>query len=96
MNFPEQLQPTDKTEVLLPNGTTVALPTCHPTFTAWKGAPLNFDYGKKPVLDCDGEPCFAELVILRLLLKEGWDGVWIEAYGGTHFLKSMPQNWNLQ
>ena len=41
--------------------------------------------------DCDGEACFAELVILRLLLKSGWHGVWVEAFGGTHYLQTMPE-----
>lgn len=46
--------------------------------------------------DCDGEACFAELVILRLLLKSGWHGVWVEAFGGTHYLQTMPNGWSLR
>ncbi len=96
MNLPQSLLPTEKMEVDLPNGITVLLPLCRPVFSQWTGDAINFDYGKKPVLNYKGEPCFAELLILRMLLAEGWEGVWIEAYGGTHFLKTMPKAWNLK
>jgi len=96
MNLPNELQPTDKIEIQLSNGTIVNLPVAHPRFPAWKGMPVSFDYGKKPILNYGKEACFAELVILRILLDHGWDGVWVETYGGTHYLRSMPQAWNLQ
>jgi|CXWL01.1.fsa_nt_gi hypothetical protein len=96
MDFPKELQPTDKIEIQLSNGTVVNLPVAHPKFSAWEGPPVNFDYGKKPILNYKEKTCFAELVILRLLLDHGWDGVWVETYGGVHYLRSMPQAWNLQ
>ena len=65
-------------------------------FDAWKGKTPEFDFGRKPILDFDGEACFAELGILRLFLKQGWEGAWVETYGGTHFLNSMPQSWSLK
>jgi|SRR6516225_4681432 len=89
-NLPVDLQPVETVDVPLPSGSSAALPVCHPTFRRWSGAPV-FDYGGKPLLDCDGEACFAELVILRLLLKSGWHGVWVEAFGGTHYLQTMPE-----
>ena len=33
------------------------------------------------MLDWEGEPLFAELVILRLLQSKGWEGVWVDTYG---------------
>ena len=57
---------------------------------------MSFDYGRKPILDYKGDACFAELVILHLLLEQGWDGVWVEAYGGTHYLRTMPKKWKLE
>src|SRR3989338_1738194 len=96
MNLPNELQPTDKIEIQLSNGTIANLPVAHPRFPAWKGMPVSFDYGKKPILNYGKEACFAELVILRILLDHGWDGVWVETYGGTHYLRSMPQAWDLQ
>src|SRR6516162_9832511 len=68
-NLPVDLQPVETVDVPLPSGSSAALPVCHPTFRRWSGAPV-FDYGGKPLLDCDGEACFAELVILRLFAQE--------------------------
>ena len=96
MDMPKELEPTERMNVILPNGSTITLPVCQPFFPAWNGSPIGFDYGSKPVLDHNGEPCFAELVILRLLIEHGWDGVWVETYGGTHFLRTMPREWNLE
>ena len=96
MNIPKELQPTGTMDVLLPNGRIAKLPVCHPVFSLWNGPPVNFDYGKKPVLNYKGEACFAELVILRMLLEHGWDGVWVETYGGTHYLRTMPNEWKLE
>ena len=94
-NLPAELRPIEKVDIQLPGGSSAALPVCHPTFRRWSGAPV-FDYGGKPLLDCDGAACFAELVILRLLLESGWHGVWVEAFGGTHYLQTMPNGWSLR
>jgi len=96
MDFPKELQPTDKTKIQLLDGTIVNLTTAHPKFPSWKGTLPDFDFGKKPILNYKNKACFAELVILRLLLDNGWDGAWIETYGGTHYLRSMPKAWNLK
>ena len=95
MNIPIELQSTGTMDVTLPRGATVLLPMCHPVFSLWEGQPVDFDYGKKPILNYKGEACFAELVILRMLIEHGWDGVWVETYGGTHYLRTMPNKWIL-
>ena len=84
------------TRVELPSGKSIELPVCHPTFSVWKGIAPAFDFGKKPVLDLQDKPAFAELVILRLLQADGWEGAWIETYGGIHYLQDMPTDWKLQ
>ena len=96
MILPPELQPTDNLNVPLPSGAVVRLPVCRPIFGRWSGTPPVFDYGGKPVLNHNGEACFAELYILRILLEHGWSGAWIEAYGGTHYLRSMPKKWSLR
>lgn len=96
MGLPPELHPTETTSVALPSGVIVELPTCRPAFLPWKGKPVNFDFGNKPLLNCDGEACFAELVILRTLIKDGWDGVWVESYGGVHYLRTMPNGWDMK
>jgi len=96
MDIPKELRPTSKTDVSLSDGTRVSLPVCSPVFSLWAGPRVDFDYGGKSVLNYKNEPCFAELVILRTLLDYGWDGVWVETYGGTHYLRTMPNDWKLE
>jgi hypothetical protein len=96
MLLPPELQPTDVMQVTLPRGTVAKLPLCRPVFSSWTGAPLNFDFGGKPAVNYNQEGCFAELAILRALLKHDWSGVWVEAFGGTHFLNAMPKSWSLR
>jgi hypothetical protein len=44
----------------------------------------------------DGQPLFGELAILRCLQKDGWDGVWVDAFHdkGRHklFWQGMPHS----
>ena len=96
IDLPEELRAIGTIEVQLPDNTTVSLPVSRPKFPVWKGPAVDFDYGKKPVLNYKGDACFAEIVILRLLLDYGWEGVWVETYCGTHYLRSMPHAWTLK
>ncbi len=57
-----------------------AIPKQSVCFRLWKGSPIADTYGNKAILDCDGEPVFAELAILRSLQKEGFDGVWVDGF----------------
>jgi len=95
MNLPRELQPTAEIDIPLPSGGVARLPSCRPVFRRWSGSPV-FDFGRKPILDHNGEPCFAELVILRMLIGHGWNGAWVSAFGGTHFLRSMPKSRSLE
>lgn len=90
-----ELTPTDTMNVSLPSGAIIELPVCHPTFSKWLGELPNFDFGKKPLVDYKGKGIFAELAILGLLIESGWNGIWVETYGGIHFLKDMPTSWKL-
>lgn len=47
------------------------------------------------MINYKGNAIFAELAILNLLKESGWEGVWVETYGGIHFLKDMPGGWKL-
>ena len=91
----EKLTPTNTITVSLPSGNNVNLPVSHPIFPIWNGKPINFNYGGKPLINYKGKPIFAELAILKILFENGWDGVWVETYGGTHYLKTMPNDWKL-
>jgi len=64
----------------LPSNRKISIPACFHNFNRWEGPPIADTYGGKAVIDCDGEPLFAELAILRLIQAKGWDGIWIDTY----------------
>jgi hypothetical protein len=76
-------------ELLLKIRGAVSIATCFHSFKSWEGESISDTYGGKAVIDCDGEPLFAELAILRLIQSEGWDGVWIDTYR-RKFRQSLP------
>ena len=80
MKYPLTLIPTAYEEIHLLTGDIVSVPKAMPRFKPWLGAPLKDTYGGKQVIDSSGEPVFAELVILRLVQAEGWQGAWIDTY----------------
>jgi hypothetical protein len=79
---------TSTEKIKLPSGRTVHIPKCEREFEAWAGKPIP-TYGGKAILELDGEPLYAELLVLRLLEKEGWQGVWVDSYRGK-FWTGMP------
>lgn len=94
--LPPLLRPSDFCNVSLPSGAKVQLPLCRVAFPKWSEPFSGFTYGGKPLIAHDGEAVFAELAILRFLLKHGWQGRWVETYGGPNFLRVMPDNWKLR
>lgn len=75
----------------LPSGKKVSVPTHFLQFSEWCGTPVTDSYGGKPVLNIDGEPLFAELAVLRLLEKDGFDGVWVDTFG-NRFRRTMTKD----
>jgi len=63
--------PSDKETIILPSGSSVEVKKYILKFKAWQGDKPVFDFGRKPIIDFDGEGCFAELAILRMFLKNG-------------------------
>ena len=78
--------------ITLPGGGSVVLPLIRLSYPLWRGVPV-FGFGRKPTLDYDGAPCFAELAIARDYEASGANAVWISTYGGLRFFRSMPQSW---
>ena len=59
-------------------------------FKEWQGEKPTDSYGGKAFLDCDGVPVFAEIAVVNMLVKQGFDGaVWVDSYRRC-FRKSMP------
>ncbi len=52
----------------------------------WSGPAFVDDLGKKAAafVELDGQHLFAELAVLRLLEREGWEGRWVITTGGAH------------
>lgn len=72
-----------KTPITFPAGRIVsAVPAAFVRFPKWQGAPFVDDFGRKSaaMIDLDGEHLFAELAVLRLLEKDGWEGRWVNTY----------------
>ena len=80
MQYPSALTPSGAETVALPSGRVIRIPKATPRFRRWTGSTVVDTYGGKAVVDLDGEPLFAELATLRLLQRDGWDGVWIDTF----------------
>lgn len=71
------------------SGEVILLDKYNFVFKAWDDN-HNFDtYGGKKILKLDNEPLFAELLILRLLEKQGFKGVWVDTYRNK-FWQRLP------
>ena len=80
IEYPEQLRPTSTESFSLPDGSVVRVPKATAAFRRWTGDIPEDTYGGKALIDCEGAASFAELVTLRLLENEGWEGVWVDTY----------------
>jgi hypothetical protein len=76
-------------ELKLSSGASVKIPKCKRLFLRWQGTPISDTYGRKPVLDFNGEAVFAEIAILGVLEEGGWEGVWVDTYR-RKFRRRMP------
>jgi hypothetical protein len=79
---------TSTEKIKLPSGRTVHVLKCETPFNSWTGRTVP-TYGGKAILKLDGKPLYAELVVLRLLEKEGWHCVWVDSYR-RRFWARMP------
>jgi hypothetical protein len=56
----------------------------------WHGLPpASFNsVPNKPFLDFNGQPTWAEFILLRTLEGDGWKGAWIKNWGGREFWRN--------
>jgi hypothetical protein len=90
--YPDLLRQQSLESLTLPSGREVKLPKATPLFHAWRGAMPRDTYGRKPLLDLNGEMVFAELAILRLFELTGWEGRWIDSYRGKYRIGYWAEN----
>ena len=92
MHYPTLLIPNDTEVISLPSGIEVAIPKTQPLFASLSGEQINDNYGNKAVLNFNNEPAFAELVILRAFLNDGWQGVWVDTFRRKFRTSCNPLN----
>lgn len=80
MMYPKLLDPKAIENIRLLSGEEIQIPKANPYFERWSGESFEDTYGNKTILNLDGEPVFAELAILRIFQKDGWNGVWVDTY----------------
>jgi hypothetical protein len=76
------------TAVVLPSAKlTVNVSTMLRREQPWIGPePASFrSVPNKPALEFDGHPIWAEFILLRLVERDGWNGVWVKNWGGRSF-----------
>jgi hypothetical protein len=90
--YPGTLSPTSIEPIRLPNGRIVGIPKATPSFKLWSGKTVQDTYGHKTVLHYRGKPAFAELIVLRSFIREGWNGVWVDGFRGKFRTQYWPAN----
>lgn len=70
-----------------------AVPSISVRLPMWTAAPFVDDLGKKTaaMVDLDGEHLFAELALLRLLERDGWQGRWIHTNAGGEITRYLTE-----
>lgn len=68
---------------------TIVLQKYNFKFEPWSSDHNLHTYGGKAILEYNNEPLFAELVILRLLEKQGFKGAWVDTYSNK-FWQRLP------
>lgn len=89
----ETFEPFGEISILfnLNSGRSVRVPMRFLCFKEWahknrRGDPINRAGGRidrfwtKKILDFRGKPVFAELAVLRILERKGWNGVWVNSF----------------
>lgn len=72
-----------KVPITMPAGRMIhGVPAVFMRFPKWTGDPFIDDFGKKSaaMVELDGEHLFAELAVLRLLERDGWNGRWVSTF----------------
>ena len=92
--LPLTLVPTGVLKIELPNGQSVEIPKSQPTFESCVKPESTDSFGGKPFVASELGPCFAELLILRMLRNHGWDGRWIETYPPRRGMPLLLTDWD--
>jgi hypothetical protein len=82
--------------ITMPAGRVIQdLPAVFMRFPRWAGPAFADDFGRKAagLIDLDGEHLFAELAVLRLLERGGWNGRWVNTYSAKGEVWKYLTDW---
>lgn len=80
IEYPKTLIP-DSIDFFEIEGEEIQVPKSNVLFEKWAGNPIENTFGGKTLLNVNNKPSFAELAIVDLFVKEGWEARWICTYG---------------
>lgn len=62
----------------------------------WEGAPFADDFGRRAaaMIEVEGEHVLAEIAVLRLLERAGWEGRWVNTVGGKGEVWKFLTRWD--
>ncbi len=92
MHYPTFLMPTTVENMTFPSGAITQVPKVIIEFDQWAGKKIADTYGGKPIVNFKGKPTFAELAILKLFQRDGWDGVWVDTFRKKYRTEYWPRN----
>lgn len=87
--YPALLIPNDIESKLFPQ----SIPKCCIKLRKWGGAEIKESFGNKPFIEIDGAGMFAELAIMKLFEKSGWNARWVETYGTPANAPKLLTEW---
>jgi len=93
--FPPSLLPLEDAHIDLPRRGEVPVARFRAEFNrSPKPVATGFQeaWASKPQVSCDGQALFAEIAVLSLFQKEGWDGVWVDSPRHKYFDKMPTQS----
>lgn len=90
--YPKTLQP-DGEQLLQLDGVTYAVPQTTLNFNQWTGLPIKSTFGGKGLIDFEGIPIFAELVIQRMAVAAGWSARWVESFAAARMSPRLMTGW---
>jgi len=93
--FPKLLQPNG-TEDFIISDKIVQIPKCTIRFKKWEGVELKETFGNKPIIDVDGKPMFAELVIMNRFIQSDWNAIWVETYARLNKEPFYMSEWDFE
>ncbi len=93
--IPAELVPMEDLLLDMEKRGRVSIPRYHVEFNAnpgKSGIGLDRGYSMKPLVMVDKQAMFAEIAVLSLFARQGWDGVWADSFHRKYFNRMPNQS----